>query len=440
MDKIINRKDKDYSKKWTKVLDNIKNLKKGKSLEEITSLLSEEVQDDIDDWYPSYTKVIKNIHDLITLVKSEAWLDLKEKTYIKKNDNETRHLGWNYKIKWNSIELEEALYRPGCLDERTNIVISFEKINRHNLVQQVEKSLIWYTSTKEPWENKDDYITKFYETTEVFHTNERLQDNLNIIPLWYVNDWSDDFLDVFYNKNEKQFECLWYTDKYFDQYKQILKLNNYINPYIPDTKINVKKLLSNIHEWEFITETWYHSIEKVFEKFLHNIDYDDQYWIDDDSSKKRMFEVWENWDDEWMTRELDIIISYDDKWPKYFVDYINNSAPLWKQIIYDDKNWWQNYPFKSIWEHLELNEDYNEVIARENYMWDRKTDISTLKDYQKVNIINYCGFRLIRFANKYSLEDSQKRKYANIENDKFNILDNVIKSLETYIHEQYNTK
>jgi hypothetical protein len=73
-------------------------------------------------------------------------------------------------------------------------------------------------------------------------------------------------------------------------------------------------------------------------------------------------------------------------------------------------------------------------------MWDRKTDISTLKDYQKVNIINYCGFRLIRFANKYSLEDSQKRKYANIENDKFNILDNVIKSLETYIHEQYNTK
>jgi hypothetical protein len=228
------------------------------------------------------------------------------------------------------------------------------------------------------------------------------------------------------------------TSKFFYEYKEILKLNEVLSEYYPkDTKIHVKELLNNLTVWTYISEKTYHRINDIFEKFSHSIDLDNNIWTEDNPSKKRMFKVWENWNNWWITRELDIVLTYWDLWPKFFVDYINNNSHVWKLIKYEEPCGWHDYPYESIWEFLELELHSNEVFAKKDYQWDRKIDISKLKDYQKVNIINYCDFTIFKEWDKYRLEDSQKWNLGNIEDEKFDNLDKIIERLDVYINDYY---
>lgn len=341
----------------------------------------------------------------------------------------------------NKVNFKNRPVNKGKLNSKVLSTINkiwFSNKERIGLVNIVDKQLSNITSKYEPCENKNNYLEKFYDCKDVFHTEESLQDNDTIIPIWYVNNGSDDFIDIFYNKKESIYECLWSTSIYFEVYKEILKLNNVVSNYIPEnTKLNTKEVFNNLTVWIYITEQSYNKISNIVEKFSHNIQEDDQYWTAKEYPKKMMFEVWENWEDWGMTRDLEIVI---EKWKikeTYFINYINNSAPLGKQIKYEDPNWWHDYPYIKIWENLELSNESNEIKTRENYDWDKKKDMSKLKDFQKVNIINSLDFKVYKDNWEYKLEDIQRWNIGNIEDGRFISLDDIIERLDTYIYDYY---
>ena len=206
-------------------------------------------------------------------------------------------------------------------------------------------------------------------------------------------------------------------------------------------KMNTQEIMDNLTVNTYITTEQYKIITNVFEKFSHNIAEDDQYDIDVKEWELKMFEVRENWIDEWMTRSMDIIIKYN-KWKvewehSYYINFMDNKNELWKCIKYNIHKWWWDHPFTKIWEHLEKNNDDWTIVVLKDYTWNEKIDMFTLKDWQKINIIKQCDFDVKEINWIYQLVDFQKWNINNIEEDRFNNIDEIIERLDTYIYDKF---
>lgn len=206
-------------------------------------------------------------------------------------------------------------------------------------------------------------------------------------------------------------------------------------------RMNVKELLDNLTVNTFINTEQYKIINNVFEKFSHNICENAQYDIDSKEWQLMQFEVWENWNDKWMSRTIDILIKYNDWKTKgensFYIKFIDNKNELWKAIRYHKYKWWRDHPFTNAGQYLEKNNDDWKIVTLKNYTWDEKTDISTLQDWQKINIINQCDFDVVEIKWIYKLIDFQKGNINNIEDDRFNNIDEIVDRLETYIYDYF---
>ena len=112
-----------------------------------------------------------------------------------------------------------------------------------------------------------------------------------------------------------------------------------------NNKMNVQEMMDTLTEKTYITNEQYIDIKNVVEKFSHNIQEDDQYGLHEDK-ECMMFEVWEDWLDWGMTRDMDIIIN-GFKWkvsPTFFIERVNNPKKPWKAIRYDKNKWWIDHP------------------------------------------------------------------------------------------------
>jgi ATP-dependent exoDNAse (exonuclease V) alpha subunit len=116
---------------------------------------------------------------------------------------------------------------------------------------------------------------------------------------------------------------------------------------------------------------------------------------------------------------------------------INKKVKLNKVL---EKLWFntKDNTYKYYCENVLINKKTWKLKNIKSYSWDKKTDMSTLKDYQKIAIINCLDYWIYKTEKLLKLKDLQKTYWINeIEDEIFKSLDDIISRLDNPLNHYY---
>lgn len=231
---------------------------------------------------------------------------------------------WSIKIKENKNEINSLLNEDNLLKNKIDISRYLqEKINKMTWSFDEESEVIW--------ENNVFIIEDSLDS---------LNKDKNLYSLWYMTEWSDEYMNVFLNIKNWQIICEWnywkdqiWHDNYKEYFKDEIKLIDEINKNNEISKLILKNNLTNLFS---DLEHWLLDFYLDYFRILPlEIQLD---WAEKDSNWEIDF-----LDDQWIEFNVDlrsnVFLDRKETLINKFIEYLYNKWISSEEQL-EEKMWW----------------------------------------------------------------------------------------------------